>query len=70
MSTKLVMETTNQPTLPKGSKDSVFGQVQEQIQKRAYELYEARGRVDGHHEEDWARAETEILAQNEPRRAA
>ena len=32
----------------------------EQIARRAYELYEARGREDGHDLEDWLRAESEI----------
>jgi Arc/MetJ-type ribon-helix-helix transcriptional regulator len=32
----------------------------EAIQRRAYELYEMRGRADGHNEEDWQHAEREI----------
>jgi hypothetical protein len=31
------------------------------IRRRAYELYEKRGRQDGHAEEDWQRAEAEVL---------
>jgi Protein of unknown function (DUF2934) len=31
------------------------------IRRRAYELYEKRGRQDGHAEEDWLRAEAEVL---------
>ncbi|HTN94440.1 MAG TPA: DUF2934 domain-containing protein [Gallionella sp.] len=31
-----------------------------QIAKRAYELYERRGRRDGHAIQDWLRAEREI----------
>ena len=31
-----------------------------QIRQRAYELYEGRGRKDGHELEDWFRAEAEI----------
>ena len=31
-----------------------------QIRERAYELYVARGRADGHDLEDWLRAEEEI----------
>lgn len=34
--------------------------LEEQIRTRAYELYEERGRDDGHDQEDWLRAETEI----------
>lgn len=37
--------------------------VLEQIARRAYELYEARGREDGHDLEDWLRAEAEITGQ-------
>ena len=33
---------------------------EEQIRLRAYELYVARGREDGHELEDWLRAEDEI----------
>ncbi len=33
---------------------------EEQIRLRAYELYEARGRGDGHDVEDWLEAEAEI----------
>lgn len=36
--------------------------VQEQIRIRAYELYEARGRREGFHDQDWAQAEAEVLS--------
>ncbi len=32
-----------------------------EIRQRAYELYEARGREDGHELDDWLQAEAEIL---------
>ena len=35
-----------------------------EIRRRAYELYEQRGREDGHDLDDWLRAETEITAKN------
>ena len=38
---------------------------EEQIRLRAYELYEARGRGDGHDLEDWLEAETEINGTSE-----
>ena len=38
--------------------------LEEQIRARAYELYEERGREDGHHEEDWIAAEREVLGAN------
>lgn len=34
---------------------------EEQIRRRAYELYEARAREDGHDRDDWLQAEAEIL---------
>jgi hypothetical protein len=34
--------------------------LDEQIRHRAYELYDARGREDGHDFDDWLRAEDEI----------
>ena len=35
--------------------------IEQLIRRRAYELYERRGRVNGHAEEDWRLAEAEIL---------
>jgi hypothetical protein len=40
-----------------------------QIRERAYELYEARGREDGHDIEDWLLAEEEIMEQVRPKAA-
>jgi hypothetical protein len=37
-------------------------ELESQISLRAYELYEARGREDGHEQEDWLRAEEEITS--------
>jgi hypothetical protein len=35
--------------------------IEQEIRKRAYELFEARGGVEGHDVEDWLRAEEEIM---------
>jgi hypothetical protein len=35
--------------------------LEQEIRKRAYELFEARGGVEGHDVEDWLRAEEEIM---------
>jgi len=35
--------------------------LQEQVRRRAYELYEERGREDGHELEDWLQAESEVV---------
>ena len=48
---------------PKKSPATVTSEPQElehQIRLRAQELYEARGREDGHDLDDWLRAEEEI----------
>jgi hypothetical protein len=37
------------------------GPSQHRIRERAYELYEGRGREPGQDEQDWFRAEREIL---------
>ena len=34
--------------------------IEMQIRQRAYELFESRGREEGHEIEDWLRAEEEI----------
>lgn len=36
--------------------------IEEEIRRRAYEIYEARGRQDGMDQEDWAQAEEEVMA--------
>ena len=36
-------------------------EVEAEIRSRAYELYERRGRVDGHELDDWLQAEAEVL---------
>lgn len=41
-----------------------------EIRRRAYELYEERGRADGHALEDWAQAAVEVLAQDRKSAAA
>jgi hypothetical protein len=35
--------------------------LQEQVRRRAYELYEQRGREDGHELDDWLQAESEVV---------
>ena len=46
---------------PRSRKTSSSNDITERIRKRAYELYEQRGRVDGLALDDWLLAETEIL---------
>ena len=54
----------------KSSAESMDQEMREQIEKRAYELFEARGAEPGHDLEDWVRAESEIVQQTRPQRAA
>jgi P-type Cu2+ transporter len=35
-------------------------ELEERIRRRAYELYEQRGREDGHELDDWLQAESEV----------
>ena len=37
--------------------------IQEQVRRRAFELYEQRGREDGHDQDDWLQAESELVQQ-------
>jgi len=50
--------TKKQPTT--GISELQELELEYQIRLRAYQLYEARGRKDGHELEDWLRAEEEI----------
>jgi DUF2934 family protein len=45
---------------PKSDEPTVLIPMEQQIQQRAYELYEQRGRTDGYDLDDWLRAESEI----------
>jgi hypothetical protein len=57
---------SNVPSVPSTSHQatphfSTPGPAEHIIRQRAYELYEKRGREDGHAEEDWLDAEAEVL---------
>ena len=45
---------------PKSDESTVLIPIEQQIRQRAYELYEQRGRTDGHELDDWLQAECEI----------
>ena len=45
---------------PRSDEPTVLIPIEQQIQQRAYELYEQRGRTDGHDLDDWLQAECEI----------
>lgn len=42
------------------SEPAVASVTEEAIRERAYELYEQRGRLDGHALDDWLAAEAEV----------
>jgi Protein of unknown function (DUF2934) len=44
--------------------------VDEEIRRRAYELYEQRGRRDGREMDDWLQAEAEVTGRKAKRGAA
>jgi hypothetical protein len=46
-------------------RDTAITTHEENVRARAYELYEMRGRIDGHAEDDWLQAEGEVAGNNE-----
>jgi hypothetical protein len=52
--------------IPKQENRGMVGQtapeLEQEIRCRAYELYEERGRTDGHDMQDWLEAESEITS--------
>lgn len=44
------------------SRNEPMTSLHEQIRRRAYELYEQRGRVDGYDLDDWLQSESELTA--------
>ena len=55
---------------PKSDEPTLLIPIGQQIQQRAYELYEQRGRTDGHELDDWLQAESEIKGTHENSAAA
>ena len=43
--------------------------IEERIRRRAYEIYEHRGGIDGLDLDDWLQAETEIIGQPREQKA-
>jgi len=52
-----------QDNSPKTPMNTQTQNLEEQIRQLAYELYEVRGREDGHELDDWLLAEKEITQQ-------
>ena len=55
-------EAGNRAFPPVDHKSTGDQRIEEEIRIRAYELFEQRGRLEGFHDQDWARAEAEVLA--------
>ena len=53
--------TGNVATITGTFSSSSQDRAQDRTRERAYELYESRGRVHGQDEQDWFRAEQEII---------
>lgn len=52
---------------PRSRKPALSNPIEERIRRRAYQLYEQRGRVDGLALHDWLKAEGEILGVQKPK---
>jgi len=55
---------TSTPDIEPQTTKEVQG-LTEQIRQRAYELYELRGRADGHELDDWLLAESQLIQKRE-----
>jgi hypothetical protein len=58
-------ETSMKPELLTDKDAAITTHDEENVRSRAYELYDVRGRIDGHAEEDWLQAEGEVAGSNE-----
>jgi Protein of unknown function (DUF2934) len=61
----LQMPETSAAANGNGNSNHSAVDVESEIRRRAYELYESRGYVDGQAEEDWIQAEREIRARQQ-----
>ncbi len=65
------MTTKSKSRKPRSLKPAQPNDIEESIRRRAYQLYEQRGRLDGYALDDWLQAEREILgAQKRKAKAA
>jgi HSP20 family protein len=59
-----VMESRHEPEPVKHSSEEMsnqFSQIHDVVARRAFDIFESRGRSPGHELEDWTRAESELL---------
>ena len=57
-------ETSMKPEILTNRDAAITTHDKENVRARAHELYEGRGRIDGHAEEDWLQAEGEVAGSN------
>ncbi len=62
------MTTKSKSRKPRSPKPAQPNDIEESIRRRAYELYEQRGRIDGFALDDWLQAEREILGAHKHRK--
>lgn len=55
---------------PEPKKSSPATDLELEIRRRAYELYERRGYTPGHENEDWLVAEQEVLSRHDQQQSA
>ena len=53
-----------------GNGNHVPADIEAEIRRRAYELYESRGYAEGQAEQDWFEAEREVLARQSQKHTA
>jgi DUF2934 family protein len=64
------MKSSSNPTPIKPTTRQKPAQYEDEIRRRAYELYEQRGRVDGYELDDWLQAEAEVMSVQSRKTAA
>ena len=67
---KPVAPTSQISLVPEVRKNSASVDIEAEIRRRAYELYQERGGTPGHEDEDWLVAEREILARYNQQQSA
>lgn len=64
------MKAKSKAKQPRSPKPAQSGVIEKRIRRRAYALYEQRGRVDGFALDDWLQAKNEIVGSKPTVKAA
>jgi hypothetical protein len=67
---KPLASTSQIALVPEVKKNSSSIDIEAEIRRRAYELFQERGGTPGHEDEDWLVAEREILARHNQQQSA